>query len=1519
MIMQVFRAIPKAQGLYNPELEHDACGVGFVVNIKGQRSHDIVLKGLQVLDNLTHRGACGCDPLTGDGAGMLLQIAHAFFANQALVLGFDLPAPGEYGIGMVFLPLDSQKRERCEAIFDQVVREEGQQVLGWRTVPVDESQCGVIARQGLPAIRQIFIGRGSGITDEASLERKLYVIRKRVTNEGAKLKLDDGELFYTCSLSSLTIVYKGQLISHQIPKFYPDLLDPLMETALAMVHQRFSTNTFPSWDRAHPYRFLCHNGEINTLRGNINWMHAREKQFASPLFGDDIKKIQPIIEANGSDSAMFDNCLELLVRTGRSLPHAIMMMIPEAWQNDSLMDDGKRAFYQFHSCMMEPWDGPASIAFTDGHRIGAVLDRNGLRPSRYLVTKDGLVVMASETGVLDIPPQQIEYKGRLQPGRMFFVDTVDGRIVQDEEIKHGFARWHPYRRWLNEELVDLDSLPEPPSYPAINGYEPFDLLKQQQAFGYTIEELKMILAPMAANGQEPVGSMGTDTPLAVLSDRSPLLFQYFKQLFAQVTNPPVDPIREEMVMSAETTIGAEQNLFDETPLHCRQLRLKNPILNNQQLERVKRLSRPGLRSITLSTLYRVDDGETGLREALDDLCRRASRALEDGYTIIVLSDRGVNHEWAPIPSLLATAAVHHDLIRAGTRTKCGLVVESGEPREVMHFCLLVGYGAGAINPYLAYATLAGMIHDGRLKDISEEEAVEHFVKAVGKSLIKVASKMGISTVQSYRGAQIFEAIGLSREVVDKYFTWTASRVGGIGLDVIACESANRHKLAYRADPNLDGELEVGGQYQWRRRGEFHMYNPNSIAKLQHAVRSGNYRLFKEYTKLVDEQSRNLATLRSLLKFNSNRPPVPLEEVEPAAAIVKRFKTGAMSFGSISKEAHENLAIAMNRIGGKSNTGEGGEDPARFAHDPNGDWRRSAIKQVASARFGVTSWYLVNSDELQIKMAQGAKPGEGGQLPGHKVDDFIAKIRYSTPGVGLISPPPHHDIYSIEDLAQLIHDLKNANDRARVSVKLVAEVGVGTIAAGVSKAKADVVLISGYDGGTGASPLTSIKHAGIPWELGLAETQQILVMNNLRGRINVETDGQLKTGRDVAIAALLGAEEFGFASAALVASGCIMMRVCHLNTCPVGIATQDPELRRKFEGKPEHVVNFMMFIAEELREYMAQLGFRTLADMVGHVECLDSNEAIKHWKARNIDLTAVLAKPNVPADWPLHCVEKQDHGLEKALDRQLVELCKDALEHKKPVELHLPIRNINRTAATILSSEVSRRHGEHGLPPYTIQIHLRGSAGQSFGAWLATGIALYLEGDANDYCGKGLSGGFMAVRPPRDATFKAEDNILIGNVALYGATGGEAFFRGVAGERFAVRNSGAIAVVEGVGDHGCEYMTRGLVVVLGKTGRNFAAGMSGGLAYVLDEDGGFAGKCNMGMVELHSLDQNSEINQIHALLVRHSQYTGSSVARRVLDDWDNFVRKFVKVMPTEYRQVLERQLNLKSDLAKLAAV
>jgi glutamate synthase (NADPH) large chain len=1513
------RSIPSSQGLYQPGFEHDACGVGFVVNIKGEKSHDIVRMGLQVLDNLTHRGACGCDPLTGDGAGILLQIPDAFFRKETARIGFELPAPGAYAAGFVFLPLRPDERNACEQVFERVVREEGQHFLGWREVPVVESACGYIARRAMPAVRQIFIGRSSEIEDADAFERKLYVIRRRYENELRALELSEKELCYVCSLSSLSIVYKGQLISHQIPQFFPDLLDPEMSSALAMVHQRFSTNTFPSWDRAHPYRFLCHNGEINTLRGNINWMRAREKLFSSPLFGDDIKKLLPIIQPTGSDSAMFDNALELLVRTGRSLAHAVMMMIPEAWQNHESMSDGKRAFYQFHSCMMEPWDGPASIAFTDGRQIGAVLDRNGLRPSRYLVTKGGLVVMASETGVLDIPPQEVAFKGRLQPGRMFLVDTVQGRIVDDEEIKEGMAARKPYRQWLKDNIVDLDDLPELPPGQSLNGHGPADLIEQQQAFGYTIEELKMLVAPMAINGQEAVGSMGNDAPLAVLSDHHPLLFNYFKQLFAQVTNPPVDPIREELVMSAETTIGGEQNLFEESPTHCRQLRLKQPILTNEEMEKIRRLALPGLRSITLSTLYHPAEGdEAGLHAALDKLCASASKAIVDGYTIIILSDRGVDADHMPIPSLLATSAVHHHLVREGTRTRAGLVVESGEPREVMHFSLLIGYGAGAVNPYLGYATLGGMIRDGIVKGVDEEEAIHNFAKAVTKGLIKTASKMGISTLQSYRGAQIFEAIGLNRELVDRYFTWTPSRVEGIGLDVIHAEALKRHNYAFKFSPELDGNLDLGGQYQWRRNGEFHMYNPNTIAKLQHSVRAGSYRLFKDYTREVDEIATRRSTLRGLLKFKPGRHPVPIDEVEPASEIVRRFKTGAMSFGSIGKEAHENLAIAMNRLGGKSNTGEGGEDPARYARDPNGDWRRSAIKQVASGRFGVTSNYLVNADELQIKMAQGAKPGEGGQLPGHKVDDFIAKIRYSTPGVGLISPPPHHDIYSIEDLAQLIHDLKNSNDRARISVKLVAEVGVGTIAAGVSKAKADVVLISGHDGGTGASPWSSIKHAGAPWELGLAETQQTLVLNDLRGRIHVETDGQLKTGRDVAIAALLGADEFGFATAALVASGCIMMRVCHLNTCPVGIATQDPVLRARFEGKPEHVVNFMMFIAQELREYMAQLGFRKLDDMIGHVECLDAEEAVEHWKARHIDVSALLHKPDVGPEVALHCVEPQDHGLDKALDRQIVELCEDALEHKKPVEVHLPVRNINRTVGTILSSEVSRRWGEDGLPPYTIQVHLKGSGGQSFGAFLARGVAMYLEGDANDYCGKGLSGGSMVVYPPREATFKAEENILIGNVALYGATAGEAFFRGVAGERFAVRNSGAVAVVEGVGDHGCEYMTRGTVIVLGKTGRNFAAGMSGGVAYVLDEDGTLARRCNTSMVELMGFKDEAETRHVHTLITRHHQYTGSEVSRRLLDNWEHYAGKFVKVLPSEYRKVLERQ-HLNTDAAKVASV
>ncbi len=1502
------------QGLYEPQFEHDACGVGFVANISGVASHAIVQQGLTVLRNLTHRGACGCDPLTGDGAGLIVQVPDAFLRKVCEPLEIALPPSGQYGVGLVFLPPDVRERNLCEQQFEKIVREEGQRMLGWRTVPVDDSHCGPLARTNMPAIRQIFIGRGRQTPDQAALERKLFVIRKRIERWARESSLNDREYFYLPSLSSRTLVYKGLLLPEQIPAFYLDLVDPDMASALALVHQRFSTNTFPSWDRAHPYRFLAHNGEINTLRGNINWMHARQSQFASPSFGDDIKKILPIIEPNGSDSAMFDNALELLVHTGRSLPHAVMMMIPEAWQNHESMSDAKKAFYEYHSCLMEPWDGPASIAFTDGAVIGAVLDRNGLRPSRYVVTKDGFVVMASEVGVLDIAPENVLHKDRLQPGRMFLVDTEQGRIIADEEIKEGMASRHPYRAWLGANLARQADLP---AAAAVAPVEPdATLLTRQQLFGYTLEDLRILMAPMAINGQEAVGSMGTDTPLAVLSNKPQLLFNYFKQLFAQVTNPPIDPIREDLVMSLVTTIGAEQNLFDETPAHCRQLRLETPILTNAQLAQLKEIRQAGLRAAVLPTHYAVHEGGRGLRAALDALCAAASRAVASGATILVLSDRGGGEDVAPIPSLLATAAVHHHLIREGSRTRCGLVVESGEPREVMHFALLIGYGAAAVNPYLAYETLVDMIQTDVLKNVAPDEALAHYIKAINKGLLKVASKMGISTIQSYRGAQIFEAIGLDRELIERYFTWTPSRIEGIGLDAIAAECAARHHLAYEVSPSLDGDLDVGGQYQWRRRGEFHMYNPESIAKLQHAVRKGSYALFKEYSRLVDDTSRQIATLRGLLQFKPSKP-IPIEEVEPASEIVKRFKTGAMSLGSISREAHENLAIAMNRIGGKSNTGEGGEDPVRFTPDANGDLRRSAIKQVASGRFGVTSYYLVNCDELQIKMAQGAKPGEGGQLPGHKVDEYIAKIRYSTPGVGLISPPPHHDIYSIEDLAQLIHDLKNSNNRARVSVKLVAEVGVGTVAAGVSKAKADVVLISGHDGGTGASPLTSIKHAGVPWELGLAETQQVLVMNDLRGRIRVETDGQLKTGRDVVIAAMLGADEFGFASAALVASGCIMMRVCHLNTCPVGIATQDPVLRKKFEGKPEHVVNFMMFIAEEAREIMAQLGFRTIDEMVGRVDRLDAREAIDHWKARGIDLSQILHRPEVPPDVATHCVTTQDHGLEKALDNRLIELAQPALEKGEPVEITLPIRNINRTVGTMLSAEVSRRWGENGLPPETIRLNFTGSAGQSFCAFGANGLAVQLEGDANDYFAKGLSGGRIVVVPPAAATFVPEENIIVGNVSLYGATGGEVFLRGMAGERFCVRNSGATAVVEGVGDHGCEYMTKGTVVVLGGTGRNFAAGMSGGVAYVFDRDGGFATRCNRGMVDLEPLD-DAEAERVKALVHRHYQLTQSAVAWRLLSGWKEHAKQFVKVMPTEYRQILAKQ-HLDSDAAKLASI
>jgi len=1541
------------EGLYDPSLEHDACGVGFVANIGGQKSHQIIQQGLRVLDNLAHRGACGCDPRTGDGAGILMQLPHEFLQRRAREQGFGLPDPGEYGVGMVFLPRPrgprfSYELDQCELLFEEMVREEGLKVLGWRKVPVDLSACGDVAREVVPEIRQIFVGRAHSEQTQAELERKLYVVRKRVEKAVREAGMRDADMFCVCSLSTQRLVYKGLLMSQQIPQFYPDLNDPSMMSALALIHARFSTNTFPSWDLAQPFQYVAHNGEINTLRGNVNWMHAREQLLESPLFGEDVKKLLPVIRPGGSDSAMFDNTLELLVAGGRSIAHAMMMLIPEAWQNDPDMPDEKKAFYQYHSSLMEPWDGPASIAFSDGNVIGAVLDRNGLRPSRYVVTKGGLVVMASEVGVLDIPAEDIASKGRLQPGRMFLVDTLQKCIVSDEELKHEFSTRKPYRAWLNDNLKRLDDLPpiDPEDIQAITttGHaglvasgqavqgtgEPFTLVgdyslqQLQQAFGYTVEDVKMLIAPMAANGEEAVGSMGTDTPLAVLSDRPQTVFQYFKQLFAQVTNPPIDPIREELVMSLKTTIGAEGNLFDETPQQCRQLELDTPILSNEELERLKAAELPGIRSAVLPALFHkpeVQDREAygqALKEALDELCAAASAAIDAGATILILSDRGVDAHHLPIPSLLATGAVHHHLIRQGTRTKVGLVIESGEPREAHHFALLSGYGAGAFNPYLAYETVAEIVREGIIHE-DLDTALYNYRKSVGKSLLKIASKMGISTLQSYRGAQIFECIGLNREVVDSYFTWTPSRVEGVGLDALAWDMRERHKRAFGTPEELVSTLDVGGQYQWRRRGEHHLFNPETVGKLQHAVRSANYKVFKTYTRAVDDQSRRLATLRGLLRFRAGTP-IPIEEVEPVGEIVKRFKTGAMSLGSISREAHETLAIGMNRIGGKSNTGEGGEDPVRYVRDENGDWRRSAIKQVASGRFGVTSEYLVNADELQIKMAQGAKPGEGGQLPGHKVDQYIARIRYSTPGVGLISPPPHHDIYSIEDLAQLIHDLKNANNRARITVKLVAEMGVGTVAAGVSKAKADVVLISGHDGGTGASPLTSIKHAGVPWELGLAETQQVLVMNDLRGRIRVETDGQLKTGRDVVIACLLGAEEYGFATAALVAAGCVMMRVCHLNTCPVGVATQDPELRKRFAGQPDHVVNFMTFIAQEVREYMAELGFRTMDEMVGHVERLEpvDSEAIANWKAQGVDFSMILHKPEVPESVAIRCIQPQDHGLDKALDHRLIEYAKDALEGKGPVEISLPIRNSNRTVGTMLSSEISRRYGAAGLPPFSVNVHFNGSAGQSFGAFLAPGVSFTLEGDANDYFAKGMSAGQIVVFPPHDATFKAEENIIIGNVSLYGATGGEVFIRGVAGERFAVRNSGATVVVEGCGDHGCEYMTKGLAVVLGKTGRNFAAGMSGGIAYVLDVDGDFQRRLNTSMVAAEPVERADDQELLRNLIQRHAQLTESEVARRVLDLWEVTLPSFRKVVPMDYKKVLEAK-HLDEEQIRLASV
>jgi glutamate synthase (ferredoxin) len=1490
--------LPAKQGLYDPQFEHDACGVGFVCHMKGKKSHKIVSDALTILVNLDHRGACGCETNTGDGAGILMQIPHGFLKKVAAAQKIDLPEAGQYGVAMCYSSPDAKERAASAAVFEKIVAEAGQTVLGWRDVPVDNSMIGKTAKASEPFMRMAFVARGANAQDEQTFERKLYVIRKRSYSAIRTAGLDN--FWYCPSMSCRTMIYKGMLMPVQVGQYFLDLQDPDMESALALVHSRFSTNTFPSWERSHPYRYIAHNGEINTLRGNINWMNARQPMLESALFGDDIKKILPIVNTNGSDSAMFDNVFELLVMGGRSLPHAMMMMIPEPWSGHESMSAEKKAFYEYHSCLMEPWDGPASVAFTDGTMMGATLDRNGLRPSRYYVTKDDLVIMASEAGVLPIEPERVAYKGRLQPGRMFIVDMKEGRIVPDEEIKAKIATEKPYSTWLADNLIKLADIADAGEVPQSDLET---LVHRQTAFGYTFEDQRKILVPMAKDGVEATGSMGTDIPLAVLSNKSKLLYDYFKQLFAQVTNPPIDCIREEIVTSSVTTIGPERNLLDPVAESCNLIELKSPILTNEELAKLKHVAQGEFRSVTIPTLFDPAKGAKGLEAAMAELFNQASLQIDAGINIIILCDRGIDKHNAAIPPLMAVSGLHHYLIREGKRTKVGLVLESGEPREVHHFCTLIGYGCAAINPYLAFETLDDMIKQGLLTGVDHYNACKNFVKAATKGIVKVASKIGISTIHSYLGAQIFECVGLQQTVVDKYFTGTASRIEGNDMEAIASEVLSRHHAAYPDRPVLNRALEVGGEYQWRAEGEAHLFSPQVIHSLQKAVRTGSYDTFKTYSGLVNEQTKQHFTLRGLLEFKS-REPISIDEVEPVDAILKRFKSGAMSYGSISSEAHEALAIAMNRIGGKSNTGEGGEDPARYTWtNEKGDSKNSAIKQVASGRFGVTSLYLTQAKELQIKMAQGAKPGEGGQLPGAKVYPWIAKVRHSTPGVGLISPPPHHDIYSIEDLSELIHDLKNSNRAARVSVKLVSEVGVGTIAAGVAKAHADVVLISGFDGGTGASPQTSIKHAGLPWELGLAETHQTLVLNNLRSRIAVETDGQLKTGRDVVIAALLGAEEFGFATAPLVTLGCIMMRVCHLNTCPVGVATQDPRLRANFTGDPEHAVNFMKFIAQEVRELMAQLGFRTIVEMVGRTDALEPKHAVEHWKAKGIDLSKLLHSPAVGPEVGRYCTDTQDHGLEKSLDiTHLLDICEPAIQRGEKVTATLPITNINRVVGTILGNEITKRHWQ-GLPDDTVHLKFHGSAGQSIGAFVPKGVTLEVEGDANDYVGKGLSGGRIIIYPDAKSTFLAEENIIIGNVALYGATSGEVFIRGMAGERFAVRNSGVDTVVEGVGDHGCEYMTGGRVVVLGETGRNFAAGMSGGVAYVLDEVGDFAIRCNAQMVGLEKLD-SEEAEQLRLLIKRHADFTKSQKAYKVLALWDDMVPKFVKVMPKDYKRVLQ---------------
>ncbi|HET7356265.1 MAG TPA: glutamate synthase large subunit [Nocardioidaceae bacterium] len=1489
---------PPPQGLYDGAHEHDACGVAFVATLTGEPSHDIVAKAITALKNLEHRGATGAEPESGDGAGIMLQVPDAFLRE---VVDFELPAAHSYAVGTAFLAGDTEQVAKTRRRIEEIADEEGLAVLGWRDLPVDPSTLGVTARSVMPTFSQLFVTAARGRVMGIALERLAFCLRKRSERETG---------VYFPSLSSRTLVYKGMLTTEQLDRFYPDLHDERIASAVAVVHSRFSTNTFPSWPLSHPFRFVAHNGEINTVMGNRNWMRAREALLSSELLGGDLERLYPICSPDASDSASFDEVLELLHMGGRSLPHSVLMMIPEAWENTVAgggergageMDERLRAFYEFHASLMEPWDGPACVVFSDGTQVGAVLDRNGLRPSRYWVTDDGLVVLASEVGVLDIDPASVVRKGRLKPGRMFLVDVEEHRIIEDEEIKGELAAEQPYDEWLHAGLIHLNDLPDREHVVHTHA----SVTRRQQIFGYTEEEKRVILAPMARVGAEPIGSMGTDAPIAALSARPRLLFDYFTQLFAQVTNPPLDAIREELVTSLAGTIGPESNLLEPAPASCRQVLLPFPVIDNDELAKIRHINRdgdmPGFITHVARGLYDVEGGGAALAARIDEICAEVSAAIADGARIIVLSDRHSTADLAPIPSLLLTGAVHHHLVREKTRTQVGLLVEAGDVREVHHVALLIGYGAAAVNPYLAMETVEDLARDGHFVDIDPETAVANLVHSLGKGVLKVMSKMGVSTVASYTGAQIFEAVGLSQQLVDRYFTGTVSRLGGIDLDTVADEVARRHRTAYPVDglPPAHRTLEIGGEYQWRREGEPHLFDPDTVFRLQHATRTGRYDIFKAYTSRVDEQSERLMTLRGLFRFRTaedlGRTPVPLEEVEPASEIVKRFSTGAMSYGSISQEAHETLAIAMNRLGAKSNTGEGGEDPERL-HDLE---RRSAIKQVASGRFGVTSEYLTNADDIQIKMAQGAKPGEGGQLPGHKVYPWIAKTRHSTPGVGLISPPPHHDIYSIEDLAQLIHDLKNANPSARVHVKLVAEVGVGTVAAGVSKAHADVVLVSGHDGGTGAAPLTSLKHAGGPWELGLAETQQTLLLNGLRDRIVVQTDGQLKTGRDVVVAALLGAEEFGFATAPLVVSGCIMMRVCHLDTCPVGVATQNPVLRARFTGKPEFVENFFMFLAEEVREHLAALGFRSIEEAVGHAEALDVHRAVEHWKAAGLDLSPVLHVPTLPEGAVRHHTVAQDHGLDRALDNALVELAADALERGEPLRAQLPIRNVNRTVGTMLGHEVTRRYGGAGLPDGTIDLTFTGSAGQSFGAFLPRGITLRLEGDANDYVAKGLSGGRVVVRPDRAATFRAEEQIVAGNVIGYGATSGELFVRGQVGERFCVRNSGATAVVEGVGDHGCEYMTGGCVVVLGATGRNFAAGMSGGVAFVLDLD---RRRVSKERLELCAVEGEAA-EELHELVRRHHEETGSAVAEQLLADWQSAVRRFTEVMPTDFKRVL----------------